>query len=173
MIAQASRTSAGHRRPSMSTRRALRKKDPFGYVGGGQGGESAIEGVGYDVTLPDRTRRAFATIAGLMASADRHLSNSTLGKLREMCRAHDRQSGIFSGMLDTACDNIWGSRFGFIPATDDNDLDKKIEDYIGLRMEKRYADAAGVRNFARIGADTTRALWTDGDILHAKSLTAR
>ena len=150
----------GHSRP-------LRRppgRDPFGYVGG----ESAIEGVGYDVTLTDRTRRAFAVVAGLMASADRHLSKTTLGKLREICRAHDRQSGIFSGMLDTACDNIWGSRFGFIPATEDSDLDKKIEDYIGKRVEKRYADAAGLRSFARIGSDSTRALWTDGDILHAK-----
>ncbi len=164
MIASARRISARRRRPSMGMQRPLRRKDPFGYVGG----ESAIEGVGYDVTLPDRTRRAFAMVAGLMASADRHLSKSTLSKLREICRAHDRQSGIFSGMLDTACDNIWGSNFGFIPATEDNDLDKEIEDYIGLRMEKRYADAAGLRSFARIGSDSTRALWTDGDILHAK-----
>ena len=125
-------------------------------------------GVGYDAVASDRTRRTLGLMAGIMASADRHLTKLNLGKLREMCRAHDRQGSLFSGLLDRAQDNIFGANFDFIPNTGDTELNKKAKDYITARMEKEVCDATGVRDFAEIAKTGIRALWNDGDFLLTK-----
>lgn len=125
-------------------------------------------GVGYDIARDARTRRNLAIIAGLTASADRHLDRHTLGQLREICRAHDRQNSLFQGMLDRAVQNIFGDVFRFIPATGDKPLDKLAKEYIERRGEAEFADAAGDRDIASIARDTIRAVWTDGDIAHIR-----
>jgi len=103
-----------------------------------------------------------------MASADRHLTKHNLGKLRELCRAHDRQSSLFSGILDTALNNILGPSFDFIPTTGDDDLNKVVKQFITRRMEPDLCDAAGITDFAGIARLALRAVWTDGDILLVK-----
>jgi len=128
----------------------------------------ASAGVGYEITQPSRTRRAFGIISGLMASADRHQSKPTLGALREICRMHDRQSSLFSGILDRALDNIFGADFDFVPTTGDKDLDKKVKKYIARRMEADLADATGERDFPSIAKADMRAVWTAGDNLLVK-----
>ncbi len=150
-----------------------KQKSPFSYLdrvqGRGPGDiKSEIQGVGYDIAVTSRTRRQLATIAGLTASADRHLSRTTLGKLREICRAHDRQSSVFSGMLDRAGDNVFGSDFNFIPNTGDKDTNKRVSDYISRRMERDMCDASGLMDFAEMGKLALRAIWNDGDVLWAK-----
>lgn len=104
---------------------------------------ASAAGTGFEITTPSRSRRAFGLIAGMMASADRHLTKHTLGQLREMCRMHDRQSSLFSGLLDRALDNIFGANFDFIPSTGDSELNKKAKDYIHRQMERQRCDAAG------------------------------
>ncbi len=129
---------------------------------------AAASGVGYEVTQPGRSRRALGVITGLMAAADRHLDKQTLGSLREICRMHDRQSPLFSGLLNRALDNIVGANFDFIPNTGDLELNKRAKDYITARMEPGACDAAGVLDFSDQLKTTLRALWTDGDIVHVK-----
>lgn len=128
----------------------------------------ASAGVGYEITQASRTRRAFGIISGLMASADRHQSKQTLGYLREFCRMHDRQSALFSGMLDRAADNIFGSDFDFVPGTGDKVFDKTIKEYITRRMEADLADATGERDFPDVAKTALRAIWNDGDCLLVK-----
>jgi len=129
---------------------------------------ASASGTGYEITQPSRYRRAFGLIAGMVANADRHLTKHTLGQLREMCRMHDRQSSLFSGLLDRALDNIFGANFDFIPSTGDSELNKKAKDYIHRQMERDRCDAAGVMDFAQMGKTTLRAVWNDGDCLMAK-----
>ncbi|HUW18259.1 MAG TPA: phage portal protein [Sedimentisphaerales bacterium] len=125
----------------------------------------AASGVGYEVTRSSRLNRAFTLMAGFMASADRHQDKFTLGRLRELCRMHDRQSALFSGFLNRAVDNIFGAYFDFIPCTEDKELNKKIKDYITQRMEKRYCSADRLRDFSELARTALRAVWNDGDCL--------
>ena len=128
----------------------------------------ATQGVGYDIAVSGRTRRNMGIISGLVASADRHLTKSTLAQLREICRAHDRQNSLFSGILNRALDNIFGDNFDFIPSTGDRDLNKRIKDYITARMDPQVCDATGVRGFDDIAKTAIRAVWNDGDCLLVK-----
>ncbi len=132
------------------------------------GADKGASGVGHEITRGDRTRRAFAFISGLLASADKHQDKHTLHKLREICRMHDRQSALISGLLNRALDNIFGSRFDFIPSTGDKDLDKKVKAFITPKMEKGYCDSTGVRDFSEMGKTSLRTIWTGGDCLLAK-----
>lgn len=141
---------------------------PSGAVRPAGGGKKAASGTGFDVTKSDRTRRALNLIAGLVASADFHLRKQTLGQLREICRRHDRQASLFSGILDRAQDNIFGSNFDFIPNTGDKDLNKRAKDFITPKMEKEYCDATGERDFEDMCKTTLRAIWNDGDNLWVK-----
>lgn len=127
--------------------------------------QSSSAGIGMDVAGSDRTRRRFAHIAGLYASADRQMQYTNLGKLRELCRAHDRQSALISGILNRALDNIFGDSFGFIPDTGDDGLNVAAKAYIDRRMEAKYCDAAGVDDFVTMGRTSIRGVWTDGDSL--------
>lgn len=129
---------------------------------------ASTSGTGFEVTKPSRTRRVAHYIAGIQAAADLHLSKQTLGQLREICRGHDRQGALISGILDRAQDNIVGSNFEFNPRTGDEDLNKKIKEYITERMLKENCDASGVRDFTEMMKTTIRAAWTDGDNLWAK-----
>lgn len=149
------------RRPSMP-----RTRSPFRYLE--KSDSQAISGVGYDVAVSDRTRRALGIVSGLMASADFHLNSKTLAQLREICRAHDRQNAIFSGALDRIQDNVFGSKFNFIPACDDRDLEARAEDYISKRMEKENCDAARQSDFLAMGKTALRAIINDGDISNVK-----
>ena len=128
----------------------------------------AGEGVGYEITQPSRQRRSFGLIPGLAAAADRHLTKNTLGRLRELCRMHDRQSGLFSGILNRALDNIFGANFDFIPTTGDIELNKTVKAYITERMKPANCDAAGLKDFAEMAKTSLRGVWNDGDSLLAK-----
>jgi lambda family phage portal protein len=107
-------------------------------------------------------------MSGLMASADRHLTKTNLGQLREICRMHDRQSALMSGLLDRALDNIFGDNFDFIPASGDVELDKLTKQYITNKMSAERASASGENDFIDIARTSLRAVWTDGDVLLAK-----
>jgi len=128
----------------------------------------AASGVGYDAVASDRTRRAYGLLAGIMASADRHMTKLNLGRLRELCRMHDRQSSLFSGILDRAVDNIFGANFDFIPNTGDTELNKKAKEHITARMERERCDACGINDFTDMAKLTIRAIWNDGDDLLTK-----
>ena len=81
---------------------------------------------------------------------------------------HDRQSSLFSGVIDRAIDNIFGADFDFVPTTGDKALDKTVKDYVIWRMEADKADATGQRDFPDIAKSTLRAIWNDGDCLLVK-----
>ena len=96
------------------------------------------------------------------------MTKINLGRLREMCRMHDRQSALMSGLLDRALDNIFGDNFDFIPATGDVELDKLAKLYITKKMSAALASASGESDFIDIARTSLRAVWTDGDVLLAK-----
>ena len=128
----------------------------------------AGEGVGYEITSGNRTRRSYGFSPGFSSSADKHLASRTLGQLREYCRMHDRQASLFSGILDRALDNIFGSSFDFIPKTGDEGLDKQAKAYIDNRMLAPACDASGVMDFIDMAKLSIRSVWNDGDVLFAK-----
>ena len=127
--------------------------------------QSGSAGVGWDVSKHSRTNRRFAHLSGLFAGADRHIQMGNLPKLRELGRAHDRGSGLISGMLNRALDNIFGDAFSFTPNTGDPNLNAVVKTYIKGRMKKEVCDAAGVDNFVAMARTAIRAIWTDGDHL--------
>lgn len=144
--------------------------NPFSYLmhilrAPGQSGKRAISGTGYEATETGRLHRQIGLIVGISASPDRHLAGTALGRLRELCRAHDRQSSLISGMLDRAVQNVVGSGFDFIPATGDRGLDDLARDYIGRRMEAPRFDAAQIHNMSSALGVLLRAGWNDGDCL--------
>ena len=120
---------------------------------------------GWDVTDAGRRRRKRSFKTG---HADRHLDAVTLGKLREICRHHDRESALLSGILNRAVDNIVGPRFSVWPATADEGWNRAAKEYIDRRMGLA-ADARGLTDFRGVLAMTLRSLWTDGDklLVHA------
>ena len=125
----------------------------------------ASSATGFDVATRDRRRRAFSPANDRLASADHHLKKTTLEKIRELCRAHDRNASIFSGLLNRALDNIFGPSFATRPATGDESLDAAAADYIAERSTARLADASGRRELADIARTALRAVWNDGDCL--------
>jgi len=125
-------------------------------------------GVGYEVATPNRTRRSYGFVSGHSASADRHLTKHTLSQLIEMCRKNDRQSSLFSGILDRALDNIFGSNFDFVPKTGDDRLNDQVKAYINFRMTAEMCDASGVMDFIDIAKTGVRGVWTDGGPLLVK-----
>lgn len=143
------------------------KKMTEGYHSG-VGKTQTADGVGHSITKGDRTRRFHSILQGITASADRHQTKHTLGRIREICRMNDRQTSLFSGILDRACDNIVGSNFSFVPDTGDSELNKIAKKYIDERMKKENCDASGVNSFTQILKTTIRAIWNDGDSLLVK-----
>jgi len=125
-------------------------------------------GVGYEVVTPNRTRRSYGFLGGHHASADKHLTKQTRIQLSEMCRRNDRQSSLFSGILDRALDNIFGSNFDFVPKTGDDGLNDQVKAYIDERMTAEKCDASGVMDFVGMAKIGVRSVWTDGDELLAK-----
>lgn len=134
----------------------------------GTGKTLGASGTGYEITKADRTRKIHAFISGLLSSADRHQTKWTIAMLRERCRMYDRQTSLFSGILDTACDNIVGANFDFIPKTGDPDLNKLAREYITKRMKAENCDATGARDFTAMLKTEVRDLWTAGDELWVK-----
>ncbi len=128
----------------------------------------ATAGRGFEVTQSSRTRKVLAYTRGPMAQADLHMDKRSTQTLIEIGRAHDRQSSLISGMLDTAQNNIVGSNFEFNPNTGDKDLNKQVKEYIEKRMLKENCDATGVRDFEEMLEATLRAMWTDGGNLWTK-----
>lgn len=128
----------------------------------------AAEGVGHQITTASRTRRHYSFVTGIAASADRHLDKTTLAQMRERCRMYDRETSLFSGMINRGIDNIVGSNFDFVPSTGDKELDKIAKRFITPRMGKAFCDAAGTKHFQDMLKTTLRAVWNDGDILWVK-----
>ena len=160
-IAQSEPSASTLTRGRVRTERALRRMAAPYHAGR----QEASAAVGWDVAKNDRTRRRFAYISGLYAGADRHMDLSSLAKLREICRAHDRNSALISGILNRAMDNIFGDSFGFVPTTGDQDLDAIAKSYIARRMEPKYCDAAGVSDLVTMSRNSLRGVWNDGDSL--------
>ena len=129
---------------------------------------SSTSGRGFDVASNDRTRRTISFLVGLTAAADAHLDSTTLGKLRELCRMHDRRSALFSGLLDRAVDNIFGADFDFIPRTSDKTVNTQIKQYITRQMQPENFDATGVMGFVESCHTALRAIWNDGETLWVK-----
>jgi lambda family phage portal protein len=131
------------------------------------------EGVGYEIADKSRRRRSYNFVTGISASADRHLNKLTLAQLRERCRMYDRESSLFTGMIQRGIDNIVGSNFDFVPRTNDKELDKKAKDYITAKMDKRNCDVSETRHFKDLLATTLRSIWNDGDNLWTKRTDGR
>lgn len=136
--------------------------------GAGIGIQLADAGIGYEITQPSRSRRAYGLIRGPYASADRHLTQTVLTDLREICRVHDRNSALFSGIINLALNNIFGSSFDFVPGTSDPLLNKQVKGYIKKRMASTACDATGNFDFTEIAKTSMRAVWNDGDCLLVK-----
>lgn len=149
--------------------RRLRFMHDRTYGRGGHGRNAAVKGTGYDVASRDRLKPAFALLSAMMASADRHLDLRTLSTLRELCRAHDRQGSLFSGILNRGVANIFGPTFSLEPSTGDTALDDRIWSIVGPAMEADRCDTAGVLNFRNLCATALRAIWTDGDVALVKA----
>lgn len=143
------------------------------YAGAGfdRGTRFSNVGTGYDITQPSRQRRSYGFVSGIFASADRHLDKSTIANLREICRMNDRRTSLFSGILNRALDNIFGSNFDFIPNTGDETLNDIAKVYITHRMTADVCDAAGIMDFAEIGKTALRGVWNDGGSLLVKQKT--
>jgi ABC-type antimicrobial peptide transport system permease subunit len=122
--------------PSKATERAARAAERA-YKGRGGNGSQAVSGKGYDVTARTRLRPMFQLISAMMASPDRHLDLTSLAYLREMCRAHDRQGSLFSGILNRAVANVVGPNFTIEAATGDRLLDQQINDVMRERHHIR------------------------------------
>ena len=123
---------------------------------------SSDGGIGYEVASAGRTVRHRGFVQGVYASADRHLDRTTLNYLRESCRMHDRQSSLFSGVINRALDNIIGSVFDFVPTTGDPEVNKVAKAFITNRMRKELCDAAGQMDFPTIARTALRGVWNDG-----------
>ncbi len=134
----------------------------------GTGKTMGAAGMGHEITKSDRTRKVHSFFSGLLGSADRHQTKWTAQKLRETCRMYDRQVSLFSGILDTASDNIVGANFDFIPKTGGKELDKLARAYITERMKAENCDATGVRDFTAMLKTSVRDLWVAGDELWVK-----
>jgi len=128
----------------------------------------ASSGIGYEITRGGNQRRHYGFVTGRTASADRHLTSTTLGRLRETCRMYDRESTLFGGLVDRALDNIFGANFDFVPRTGEKALDQRVKAYIATRMDKRYCDASRTRHFADLARTALRGVWVDGDSLWAQ-----
>lgn len=153
--------------PNKATERAARKAEQAWKARGGRGSQ-AVAGKGYDVTGRTRLRPMFQLISAMMASPDRHLDLTNLAYLREMCRAHDRQGSLFSGVLNRAVSNIVGPNFSIEAATGDRALDQQINDVMGPRMEASRFDAAGILSLRQYLATALRAVWNDGEAVAVK-----
>lgn len=134
----------------------------------GTGQTMGAAGMGHEITKGDRTRKRHSFFSGLLSSADRHQTKYTAQQLRETCRMYDRQVSLFSGILDTASDNIVGANFDFIPKTGDKELNKLARAYITERMKAENCDATGARDFTAMLKTSVRDLWTAGDELWVK-----
>jgi len=131
-------------------------------------GRGAIGGVGYEAADTSRRRRQMGVIGGGTGSADRHLASTGLGRLREICRTHDRNSGLLHGLLDRAVDNIFGSGpISLRPMTGDAASDAAQAAFFAEITAPEAADAAGRADFSELARTCLRAVWTDGDILIA------
>jgi len=117
---------------------------------------------GWDVASLGRKRRTGSLAGG---SADAHQTAANLKQLRELCRAHDRQSAVFSGILNRAVENVLGSSFRWHATTADEPTNARIDQYIGERAMAIRSDARGMNDLAEAMGLALRAVWTDGDAL--------
>jgi lambda family phage portal protein len=120
-------------------------------------------GYGFEINDGDRTRRTYQVTP---SGADRHLQPMLLSRVREISRAHDRNSCLLHGILDRWVDNTVSSGFGLRPNTKDpgwNEAAREsMKETLGPSVDRRgMLDMTG---FARLGL---RALGTDGDFLLA------
>ena len=84
MIATAARARRIRRAPLGAGRTAI--------VRSGRVGRMASAPVGYDAGSSSRRDRPFPYVGG--AGANRHLTATTLARMRELSRAHDRSSAL-------------------------------------------------------------------------------
>lgn len=124
----------------------------------------ALHGDGYEATKPGRNRRTYTGTGG---SADRHQDVRTLWQLREICRKHDRDSSLLSGLLNTAADEIVGPKFQFRSLAANAETRRKVQEWLIERAKAKNCDYRGNLSLVAHTKLTLRALWTDGDILHA------
>jgi len=121
--------------------------------------EMAIATGGYDVTSPSRTRRSGVRGGG---PADNAQDDRTLWDLREICRDHDRNNALFSGIVDRWAENVAGPEWGFRPDSDDETFNRDAADALGEMAAA--AEYRGLFNLQDVIYTGTRSVCTDGDL---------
>lgn len=119
---------------------------------------------GFESVAASRVRRSYGGSGG---SADRHQQPRTLWRLRELCRAHVRDSSLMAGLVNRAADEIVGHTFEFKPVTADGEFNKAAAEHIRGRMDAAAFDWRGEIDYWQHLRLTLKALWTDGDVLGA------
>jgi lambda family phage portal protein len=118
---------------------------------------------GYDVTQAGRGRKGRKNL-NAAGNADNAQDDITLFNLRENVRDTDRNSPLMHGVIERACENISGPEYAFRPDSSDESFNRDAAAL--LEEHNKNAEHRGLFNFQDIIYYSTRALFTDGDILH-------
>jgi len=122
---------------------------------------AALSG-GYDAVAGGRTHRQYGGSGG---TGDDHLDSRSLWDLRELCRDHERNNAVFTGMLDRIADNVLGERLGWTAASGSEAIDREVTDYVRQRMRSGcFTTGEGFQAGVRLAL---RSVLRDGDVLLA------
>ena len=140
---------------------AVRAVSPSWYLRRQNARVLAALGDGFDAVSRDRTRRHQSHRGG---SADDHLDETTLWRLRELCRAADRQSPLIHGILSRWVDNVLGPTWTFEPRTSSKRFNASAKSLVADAFGPSL-DIRGVLPARRLARLWLRAVGTDGDTL--------
>jgi lambda family phage portal protein len=118
---------------------------------------------GYDITQSGRGRKGRKNL-NAAGNADNAQDDLTLFNIRETVRDSERNTPLMHGVVERACENIAGPEFGYRPDSGDAGFDKEAK--AALDEQNKNAEYRGLFNDQDVIYYTTRALFTDGDILH-------
>lgn len=124
--------------------------------------QNTILAGGYDVVQSGRTRKPRKNVTA-SGHADNAQDDRTLWELRERCRDADRNSTLMHGIVERGAENIAGPEFLFRPSSGDKAFDEDAAAALAETTGK--TEYRGLFNFQDEIYLTTRALFTDGDIL--------
>ncbi|HOU11459.1 MAG TPA: phage portal protein, partial [Clostridiales bacterium] len=114
----------------------------------------------YDVLDGSRTRRKRTSIGG---SGDVHLTESRQADLREICRDMMRNNPLINGVLKIERDEVVGEGVIIQARTDNEDVNRQIEDMWYEEMEQRPVDVRGQFDFSDILRLAYLSYRRDGD----------
>jgi len=115
---------------------------------------------GYDAVDNKRTRKKRTGTGG---TADRHLTEQNLNKLREICREMCRNNPLVKGLLKTERDGVIGSGVVIQGRTKDEGLNEEIEAAWKEQMIQSTCDVTGRFNFNQLLRMLYLSYRRDGD----------